>query len=268
MKERQRILRAFDYLEKTINKSSKERFLKDCKILGRHILEAYKENELTKLETAIFLEKIKEMAGIKEVTSPAGDLSEIFSQTADAFIGFSKDFYIELKKGIKDLRIFFKKLEYNMVNEYGTSSVTIDGVVVRSKGEKKIGDFLCKNGIKYEYDPLIKGGLRELKEENPMMYYNTPYEYWEDKGIQKLLKEPIPDFCLLEYGVYIEYWGLKEKKSYRKRMNEKKEFYRQNGIKIINLYPENLDNIGYAFKKEFKKAKGYDFPVYLKYPRY
>jgi len=57
-------------------------------------------------------------------------------------------------------------------------------------------------------------------------------------------------------------------KDYTKRMNEKKEFYRQNGIKVINLYPENLDNIGYAFKKEFKKAKGHEFPVYLKYPRY
>ncbi|RLF96642.1 hypothetical protein DRN58_09560, partial [Thermococci archaeon] len=106
MKDREKILKAFNYLEKTKNKSSKEQFLKDCKILGEYILEAYKEDELTKIETAIFLEKIKEMTGIKEVTSPAGDLSEIFSQTADAFIGFSKDFYIELKKGIKDLRIF------------------------------------------------------------------------------------------------------------------------------------------------------------------
>jgi len=277
MKERERILRAFDYLEETINKSSEKQFLKDCKILGQYILEAYKENELTEMEAAVFLEKTKELADIKkneniENTLGTMNISEVFSQMTDAFIEFSKDFYIELRKGIKDLRIFLKKLEYNMINEYGTPCVTIDGVVVRSRGEKKIGDFLCKNSIKYEYDPLIKGGLRELKEENPMMYYNVPYdnmpyEYWEDKGTAKMLKEPIPDFYLPEYDIYIEYWGLKENKSYQKRMREKKRFYKENNIPIINLYPENLNNIGYAFKKEFKKAKGYEFPDYLKYPK-
>jgi len=309
MEERQRTYRAFDYLEETIKKSSKEQFLEDCRILGKYILETYKENELTKTEAAIFLEKIKELADIKKNENIENPLSimnipDIFSQKADRFMGFSKDLLIELRNGIKNLKNYFENLDFDTIdeddvfditemndeknilpnkiepsgerntsfdiigitNEYTKKPyITMGGYHVRSKAEVKIANFLHKNHIICRYEPLIKGGLRDLKKEDPLRYDNLIGYYWKIRAIQR--KEPIPDFYLLEYDVYIEYWGQKEK-DYIKRMREKKKFYKKVGMTVINLYPENLDNIGYAFKKEFKKAKGYDFPIYLKYPRY
>ena len=162
----------------------------------------------------------------------------------------------------------FKKFEYKVTNDYGDPSTTMNEEVVRSKGEKKIADFLYKNGIEYRYEKPIKGALRELEKEDPYIHYHISEGKYGDKEKFELRKEPIPDFYLPKYDIYIEYWGSVGKKDYNMRMREKKEYYEKNEIQIINLYLGNLTNIGPAFIKEFKKATGHKFPQYLKYFKY
>jgi hypothetical protein len=68
------------------------------------------------------------------------------------------------------------------------------------------------------------------------------------------------------YDLWIEYWGLLDardkptSKRYEKSMRYKMARYHQNRINFISLYPSNLSNLDYQFRKKFRKAKGYDLP--------
>lgn len=58
MKDKEKILRAFDYLERGKNKIDKERFQESCNILNKYILDAYKEDIITEKEADTFLERL------------------------------------------------------------------------------------------------------------------------------------------------------------------------------------------------------------------
>ena len=57
----------------------------------------------------------------------------------------------------------------------------------------------------------------------------------------------VPDFYLLDFGVYLEYWGLVGKdRGYEERMARKTEWYLRNGVRVVSLYPSDLRDIGSA----------------------
>ncbi len=120
--------------------------------------------------------------------------------------------------------------------QYGFTSFTNKGEKVRSYGEKQISDFFAVNNIQYQYEPKIKNVFA------------------------------LPDFYLPEYDVYVEYWGLvnaddpKVKNSYVRHMKKKMARYHSNKIKFISIYPDNLKNLDWIFRKKFEDATGNKFP--------
>jgi hypothetical protein len=127
--------------------------------------------------------------------------------------------------------------------QYGTLSVTIRGEQVKSHAEQKIADFLSRNGIRYEYERPIEVGIWIFNEE--------------------LCR---PDFYLPDYDVYIEYWGMLDveegykRRQYRADMARKMKQYQHYDIKLISIYPDNLKNLDWIFRKRFAEVTGKELP--------
>lgn len=128
-------------------------------------------------------------------------------------------------------------------SEYGIRSTTLTGEYVRSKSEQRIADYFTKQNIQYQYEKTARtNGL--------------------------LFKEKIskPDFYLTQYDLYVEYWGLldtddrRTNRTYKKTMRYKMARYHENRIKFVSLYPDNLPNLDYIFRKRFKEVKGFELP--------
>jgi len=128
-------------------------------------------------------------------------------------------------------------------SEYGVRSTTLTWEYVRSKAEQTIGDYFTKQNILYQYEKAARTNNLIFKE--------------------KISK---PDFYLSQYDLYVEYWGLlntKDKRmngKYKKMMRYKMARYHENKIKFISLYPDNLSNLDYVFRKKFREVKGFDLP--------
>jgi len=171
MKDREKILKAFDYLEKTKNKSNKEQFLKDCKILGKYILEAYEENELTKIEANLFLERIKEFA-----------------------INIKKDRKTKISPGIP------KRKVDTSIGWYEENKIhrTLSGIMVRSKSELIIANLLYERSIPFKYETQLRapdgtpGPLPDFT-----IVWNGEEWYWEHLG-------------MLEKEEYKSHWEVKK----------------------------------------------------------
>jgi hypothetical protein len=102
--------------------------------------------------------------------------------------------------------------------EYGHPSVTLKGELVRSRSERAIADWFCRNGVRYVY-------------ERPAF----------DRRGSVISR---PDFYLPDYGVYVEYWGLAGTgKEYDRTMRWKKAQYRVNEVRVVSLYPGELADL-------------------------
>jgi len=127
--------------------------------------------------------------------------------------------------------------------EYGVKSVTAKGEGVRSIAERRIADYFEKNNIKYVYEQEVKGRF-------------LFFDY----------KISSPDFYLPDYDVYVEYWGLVNaddswtRAQYVRNMKRKMAIYYQNKIKFISIYPANLENLDWIFRRKFKKVTGFELP--------
>jgi hypothetical protein len=77
----------------------------------------------------------------------------------------------------------------------------------------------------------------------------------------------VPDFCLPDYDAYVEYWGLVDadddwkKAQYVKNMKRKIAIYYRNNIKFISLYPYDMLNLDWVFRRKFKKVTGVELPT-------
>ncbi len=107
---------------------------------------------------------------------------------------------------------------------------TLQGEVVRSFEEWEIANWLCLNGIAYEYEPVYEHDLPE----NDRRAYT-------------------PDFRLTESGVYIEHFGVRkahgpdgairlttapyvDRESYLEGMAWKRKVHKDNGTTLIETY--------------------------------
>lgn len=123
--------------------------------------------------------------------------------------------------------------------QYGVKSVTLNGEVVRSIGEQKIAHYFRRNKIRYVYE-------KELRKEGIFTNYRIGR----------------PDFYLPDYDVYVEYWGLVDadddytRKQYVRNMKRKMARYYENNIKFISIYPRNMDNLDWIFRKKFENVTG------------
>lgn len=116
--------------------------------------------------------------------------------------------------------------------QYGRLTRTVKGEEVRSHAEKVIADYFFQNNIQYEYERRIHGIGR-------------------------------PDFYLPDYDVVVEYWGLVGasdngvENRYVKSMKWKMAQYHSRNIKFISIYPKNMDNLDWIFRKKFETVTGY-----------
>jgi hypothetical protein len=130
--------------------------------------------------------------------------------------------------------------------EYGTPSVTLTGQPVKSKGERAIADYFTRHGIPYYYEA-------EATTDNWL--FNT--------------KISRPDFYLPRYNLFVEYWGLVDsfdagtRAKYIKSMRWKMAQYRKNSIRFVSIYPSNLSNLDYYFRRKFGEVMGFNLPVGL-----
>ena len=129
--------------------------------------------------------------------------------------------------------------------EYGTPSVTVTGQSVRSRSEKMIADYLTRNSIAYSYEATAMT--------NDWFIFKS--------------KIARPDFFLPQYKLVIEYWGLVDspdarlREEYIRSMKWKMAQYRKNNIRFVSIYPSNLSNLDYYFKRKFRGAMGFDLPI-------
>jgi len=127
--------------------------------------------------------------------------------------------------------------------EYGTRSTTNSGVEVRSRAEQRIAEYSEQNKICYEYEREIESGIWIFTE-----------------------KVSRPDFYLPDYDVYVEYWGMLDvddeckRAEYVRTMKYKMARYHDLGIKFISIYPKNMKNLDWIFRKKFKEITGIDLP--------
>jgi hypothetical protein len=128
--------------------------------------------------------------------------------------------------------------------QYGVKAVTIRGETVKSIGEKRIADYFERNNIRYVYEKEAR-----------------------TKALIFSQKISSPDFYLPDYDVYIEYWGLVNadddwtRKNYVRNIKRKMAIYHKNNIKFISIYPRNLGNLDWIFRRKFKKITGFELPT-------
>jgi len=84
----------------------------------------------------------------------------------------------------------------------------------KSQGERRIAYFLDDYSIKYLYE---RGVLVNSVGEKPRIWY--------------------PDFYLLEFGAYIEYYGMAGGKNYDRGLKVKQSVYSKMGMEVISVYP-------------------------------
>lgn len=118
--------------------------------------------------------------------------------------------------------------------KHGMEYKTMNGEVVKSGGERMIADYFHRSKIRYEYEKSANG-----------------------RSSRRISR---PDFYLPDYDVYVEYWGMvdtedsKTRKEYVKGMEWKMAQYRENGIKIISIYPQDIDSLDSVFRKRLKET--------------
>jgi DNA helicase-4 len=127
--------------------------------------------------------------------------------------------------------------------QYGTRRTIKLGVEVRSRAEEQIANYFDSIGLRYQYEKQIETGIWIFTE-----------------------KVSAPDFYLPDYDVYVEYWGMVnvdnnyDRNKYQRAMKYKMARYYDLGIKIISIYPDNMKNLDWIFRKKFKKVTGIDLP--------
>ena len=101
---------------------------------------------------------------------------------------------------------------------------TKHGVLVRSRIEKIILEFLTDNGIIVQYETSLFLGDQEFH----------------------------PDFYLQDYGIYLEHWGSEEP-GYVEKRRKKEEIYKKHNVQYISTEESDVDNIEDKLKSELSK---------------
>ena len=91
-----------------------------------------------------------------------------------------------------------------------------DNIRYKSAGEKRIAEFLTNQKILFNYE---QGVLIKDKRYDRLWY---------------------PDFKMLKYDVFIEYFGMENNPRYDEQSRYKLDVYQQNAIDVIPVYPYHI----------------------------
>ena len=101
---------------------------------------------------------------------------------------------------------------------------------VRSKYEKRTAEYLEKNGIRFQYEPLILLGGRQYR----------------------------PDFYLPDYNLFLEICGYGHMPFYSERAAQKERIYEQNRLRAVFIHYRGQGSLERLIKDELGKF-GVDF---------
>ena len=107
-----------------------------------------------------------------------------------------------------------------------------DGNKYHSISEIIIGDELYELGYQYYYDKTY------------IKFFNI-----EDFGTMRF------DWYLYDLGIVIEFFGLPNQEKYAQKMHLKQQICQKNNIKLISLFPEDVENSNLLNLKEILKQK-------------
>lgn len=129
----------------------------------------------------------------------------------------------DFKKYFKSKREAYRKsrefLEVGRKNRFGYTVLAKDGHVCNSIGEARIDDYLFEKGVAHIREPHYPGNSN-----------------WR------------ADFLIGRY--YVEFFGLAGNKAYDRKTYDKIQYARKLGIELIEIYPSDLDDGGFASKLE------------------
>jgi hypothetical protein len=91
----------------------------------------------------------------------------------------------------------------------GSRYPCVDGHRVRSREESVVDDWLASRSILHEAEPKLKGMRPDWRVGN----------------------------------VYVEYWGLAGQRGYEERRRGKLEIYRRRRLRLVELFPDDLDHL-------------------------
>jgi hypothetical protein len=115
---------------------------------------------------------------------------------------------------------------------FGPVLETESGVKVRSQYEKRCADYLFRNEIKFQYEPLMLLGGRQFR----------------------------PDFFLPEYNLFLEICGYGHMPFYRDHTAHKQLVYRERGLQSIFLHYEGKGSLETKIRTELARF-GVEFRV-------
>ncbi len=100
-----------------------------------------------------------------------------------------------------------------------------DGTFVQSDGERRIAEFLSRQGIAYRYDERMR--------------------IVDGYAVR-------PDFYLPEFDLYIEYWGM-DTIDYKIGMLKKLKFYQQEGKRVVSIYREDKPRLEQVLQRKLSR---------------
>ncbi|MBW6474953.1 MAG: hypothetical protein K0B14_17635 [Anaerolineaceae bacterium] len=157
--------------------------------------------------------------------------SIIFEKIEEAKLDFP--FNLISKREYSDSELIWR---YEKRRELGKRRITLDGIEVKSKAEKFIGDFLVEHGINYEYEKMFDWDGEAY---HPDFYFN-----YQDKHV------------IIEHWATgtqnIKYWGLETPRDeYSSEKLRKKKYWEEKGEKFIFVETDADDLLGsrYDFEK-------------------
>lgn len=92
---------------------------------------------------------------------------------------------------------------------------TDSGIKVRSQYEKKCADYLYRNGIRFQYEPLILPAGRQYR----------------------------PDFYLPDYNVFVEICGYGHMPFYKDKIAHKEQLYKKHKLNALFVHYEGKGSL-------------------------
>jgi hypothetical protein len=102
---------------------------------------------------------------------------------------------------------------------------TKSGVKVRSKYERVCADYLSKEGIRFQYEPLMLLGARQVR----------------------------PDFYLPDFNLFLEICGYDHMPYYRSRTARKRRLYRELGLRSAFIHYDGKGSLEELIHKELER---------------
>ena len=188
----------------------------DKRLTGTYIATtAVKENIVPDAWSSQFPLQVKVRRISKSTPLSRGDLKDILRFNRIGFPGAKLS-----QEQVTAIESLFDGKERIPVYADETPYATHDGHKVRSKAEVIIDNWLYEHSILHAYESQI--------------------------GDAKRCDFEIPR---LTGSIYIEYWGLEDKK-YLKNKEEKLKIYKKNKLELLNLLPKDLKNLNKILSKK------------------